>query len=114
VEPISRLGSLSTSKNEFNSDSELEIESSSDQEETDYANEDEVEDIPSQLENIRISQDFIREIREATLDNGKLDEDAIHRLRNPSLETFDLENPDIRLSVDLHIYVLHELIRRDI
>jgi len=103
VEPISRLRSLSTSQNKFNSDSELEIELSSDQEEIDYANEDEVEDIPSWLENIRISQDFIREIREATLDNGKLDEGAIHWLQNPSLETFDLKNPDICLSVDLYM-----------
>ncbi|KAF9559080.1 hypothetical protein CPC08DRAFT_608363, partial [Agrocybe pediades] len=58
----------------------------------------------SQIKHIKISQDFLKEIRSATLENGKLSEDAIHRLRNPTVETMDLDgDPDLRLSVDLYL-----------
>lgn len=57
--------------------------------------------IHSRIEHIRISQQFIEEISNATLDNGKLDKDALARLRNPDQGPVDISDPDTRLSLDL-------------
>jgi len=59
------------------------------------------EDVASSLEHINMSQDFIKEIQEATLENRKLDKECIYQLRHPSLETFDLNDQDVCLSIDL-------------
>jgi len=86
--------------------SEPDTESSdSEDAQTCSSSEEEVEDedVAARLEHLRNSQAFIKEIKEATLDNGKLDKDTIYRLRNPSLETFDLNDKDTRLSVDLYM-----------
>ncbi|KAH9160378.1 hypothetical protein EDB89DRAFT_2117194 [Lactarius sanguifluus] len=54
---------------------------------------------------IKVSQDFIKEIRAATLDNGNLDGDLIDRLRNPCEQPADISDPDIWLSLDLFLAV---------
>jgi hypothetical protein len=59
----------------------------------------------SRIENIKITQEFIKEIRTATLDNGSLDGDVLERLRNPPKEPTDICDPDIRLSLDLFLAV---------
>ena len=59
----------------------------------------------SRIENIKITQDFIKEICAATLENGNLDDDVIHRLRNPPEEPTDISDPDVRLSLDLFLAV---------
>lgn len=62
------------------------------------------EPIPSRIEHVRISQDFIKEIREATLENGKLDDDVIERLRNPDPGLPpQIDDPDVRLSIDIYL-----------
>lgn len=63
----------------------------------------ELEDVVvnSRIEHIKIAQQFIKEISEATLDNGKLDAEVIERLRNPQERPIDISEPDIRLSLDL-------------
>jgi len=63
----------------------------------------ELEDVVvnSRIEHIKIAQQFIKEISEATLDNGKLDAEVIERLRNPQEEPIDISDPNIRLSLDL-------------
>jgi hypothetical protein len=66
----------------------------------------EADDLPataSCIESIKITQEFIKEIHAATLDNGNLDEDVIYHLRNPLEEPVDISDPDIRLSLDLFL-----------
>ena len=50
-----------------------------------------------------MSQEFINEIAQATLNNGKLDEDVVSRLRNPDTDPIDISDPDIRLSINLYL-----------
>ncbi|KAH9012847.1 hypothetical protein EDB83DRAFT_2201735, partial [Lactarius deliciosus] len=57
------------------------------------------------IDSIKVSQDFIKEIRAATLDNGNLDGDLIDRLRNPCERPADISDPDIRLSLNLFLAV---------
>ncbi|KAH8981054.1 hypothetical protein EDB86DRAFT_2813223, partial [Lactarius hatsudake] len=59
----------------------------------------------SRIDSIKVSQDFIKEIRAATLDNGNLDGDLIDRLCNPCERPADISDPDIRLSLDLFLAV---------
>jgi hypothetical protein len=58
---------------------------------------------PSQIENVKLAQSFIKLIRDATLDNGKMDNDATYRLRNPNSDPIDLSDPDLRFSLDLYL-----------
>jgi hypothetical protein len=63
-----------------------------------------IEDIPqSRIENVRIAQSFIEEIKNATLENGKMDPVATERLRHPDEELTDLSDPDLRFSLDLYM-----------
>ena len=55
----------------------------------------------SKIEHVKISQAFIEEIKNATLENGKLDPAATERLRNPVGEIIDLSDPDLCFSLDL-------------
>ncbi|KAH9069670.1 hypothetical protein EDB83DRAFT_2204142, partial [Lactarius deliciosus] len=57
------------------------------------------------IDSIKVSQDFIKEIRAATLNNGNLDGDLIDRLRNPCEWPADISDPDIRLSLNLFLAV---------
>jgi hypothetical protein len=62
---------------------------------------------PSLLENIRIAQEFIDEIKCATLENGKLESSVIERLRTPEEETIDISHPDTKLSLQLFLAMEH-------
>jgi len=55
----------------------------------------------SRIENIFFTQQLIYELKNATLDNDKLDQNVIDQLRNPITEPVDISEPDIRLSLDL-------------
>src|SRR5262249_2984516 len=57
----------------------------------------------STIENVRIVQQFIEELRSATLENGGLDEDTLDRLRNPPHELVAISDPDIRFSLDIFL-----------
>lgn len=57
----------------------------------------------SRIESIKVTQEFIKEIQAASLDNGNLDEAVINQLRNPLEEPNDISDPDIRLSLDLFL-----------
>lgn len=59
----------------------------------------------SRIDSIKVTQDFIKEIRAATLDNGNLDDDLVDRLRNPPEQPADISDPDLRLSLDLFLAV---------
>ncbi|EDR01265.1 uncharacterized protein LACBIDRAFT_312364 [Laccaria bicolor S238N-H82] len=58
---------------------------------------------PSCIEHVRITQQFIEEIKNATLDNAKLDRETLHRLRNPEQGpiAIDITDPNTRLSLDI-------------
>ncbi|KIJ95896.1 hypothetical protein K443DRAFT_134296 [Laccaria amethystina LaAM-08-1] len=58
---------------------------------------------PSRIENVKLAQSFIKLIKNATLDNGKMDPSATERLRNPPTEPIDLSDPDLRFSLDLYL-----------
>ncbi|KAF8989522.1 hypothetical protein BDZ89DRAFT_1152279 [Hymenopellis radicata] len=57
----------------------------------------------SQIDEIRISQLFIKAVQEATLEEGKLEEDTLDRLRNPIEEEVDISDRFIRLSLDIYL-----------
>jgi len=59
--------------------------------------------IQSHIEHVQITQDFIQDISLATLNNGKLEDEIIEQLQNPDNAPFDMEDPDIRLSIDLYM-----------
>jgi len=69
--------------------------------------EEEVHATLSTIENVQISQNFIKAIREAMLDNGGLDKETTECLRNPAEELVDISDPDICLSLDLFFSVTH-------
>jgi len=72
----------------------------------DFAGEgDESPDTISQTENIKITQQFIEEIRSATLDNGGLDPSVVEHLWNPEEGLVDISDPDVQLSLDLYLAV---------
>ncbi|KAJ3812863.1 hypothetical protein F5876DRAFT_74455 [Lentinula aff. lateritia] len=60
-------------------------------------------DSASAIERIRITQEFIREIKASKLDNGILSEDDLYRLRNPTAGLVDISDPDTRLSIDIYL-----------
>ncbi|KAG6913661.1 hypothetical protein DXG01_005281 [Tephrocybe rancida] len=64
--------------------------------------EDEDDDTPkARIESLQITQEFICLIKEATLENNKLDSDTLARLRNPIEGCIDISNPDDRLSIEI-------------
>jgi hypothetical protein len=62
----------------------------------------------SHLEHLRVSQQFLRAISMATLDDGKLDASVVNELRNPQKDPpNELQDPDVRLSLNLFIDCKH-------
>ncbi|KAJ3715484.1 hypothetical protein C8R42DRAFT_645872 [Lentinula raphanica] len=59
--------------------------------------------VESAIEDIRVIQEFIESIRNATLENGKLDGLTIQRLRNPIQVPVDIPDEEVRLSLDLYL-----------
>ena len=57
--------------------------------------------VQSRIEHVNLTQDFIREISAATLENGNLGADVIEHLRNPEEGPADISDPNIRLALDL-------------
>ena len=57
----------------------------------------------SRIESIKICQEFISQLSNATLDNGKLDAPTLDRLRNPVEGNYDISDKDTRLSLDLFL-----------
>ncbi|KAF8981244.1 hypothetical protein BDQ17DRAFT_1549544 [Cyathus striatus] len=62
-------------------------------------------DVLSNIESVRIPQQLIKEIKDATLENGNLDKDTIFHLRNPIEEPVDVSDPAIQLSIDFFLAV---------
>jgi hypothetical protein len=59
----------------------------------------------SRIENIKITQEFIKEICAAMLENRNLDDNVVHHLRNPLEEPTSISDPDICLSLDLFLAI---------
>jgi hypothetical protein len=73
-----------------------------------YASDEEDEVNEPHLEHLRVSQQFLRAISMATLDDGKLDASVVNELRNPQENpSNELQDPDVRLSLDLFIACKH-------
>ncbi|KIL56057.1 hypothetical protein M378DRAFT_182070 [Amanita muscaria Koide BX008] len=62
-----------------------------------------LDDPMSTIETVQLTQQFIDEIRSATLDNGGLDGETVKRLRNPPTGLVNISDPDIRLSLDIFL-----------
>ena len=61
----------------------------------------------SRLENVRTTQSFIQLIKDATYENGNLDDEMCYRLRNPLERTADddVADPNVRYSLDLFLAI---------
>ena len=57
------------------------------------------------IKSIKVTQEYIKEICAATLNNRNLEKALIDQLRNPPEEPTDISNPDIRLSLDLYMAI---------
>ncbi|THH07169.1 hypothetical protein EW146_g9401 [Bondarzewia mesenterica] len=60
---------------------------------------------PSRIEDIRITQEFIASLQTASLNSDNLDPDVLYHLRNPPSEPLNLDDPDLRLSLDVFLAV---------
>jgi hypothetical protein len=61
-------------------------------------------EIVATLEELKIAQDFIEGLRNASLDNDGLDQELLENLRNPIQEQLDLsKKPGLRASIELFI-----------
>ncbi|KAI0054683.1 hypothetical protein BV25DRAFT_1816712 [Artomyces pyxidatus] len=61
------------------------------------------DNVPSLIEDIELTRKFIRAVQEATLDDNKLDADTLDRLRNPPRTPPDIDDPDVRISIDIYL-----------
>ncbi len=53
------------------------------------------------MDELKLSQEFITAVREASLDNDKLPEEVIHRLRHPRQNSFDLDDePELKTAIE--------------
>ncbi|KAL6303322.1 hypothetical protein BKA93DRAFT_735348, partial [Sparassis latifolia] len=57
------------------------------------------------IEEIRIADEFIRILKEATLENSGLDTETINRLRHPIEAPLDIDDPDMLLSLEVFLSV---------
>ena len=64
---------------------------------------DDVDDSDVTLDDLRLSIAFIDALKGATLDNDGLQPDILHQLRDPIQAPFQLDDPDLRLAIDLFL-----------
>lgn len=62
-------------------------------------------DVEIHIDDLKIAREFINGLRNASLDDENLPEDVLARLRHPLEEPLDIDDPDIRLSIDLFLSV---------
>jgi hypothetical protein len=62
-------------------------------------------DVEIHIEDLKIACEFINGLRNASLDNEDLPEDVLTRLRHPLEQPLDIDDPDIRLSIDLFLSI---------
>ncbi|OBZ65434.1 hypothetical protein A0H81_14606 [Grifola frondosa] len=63
------------------------------------------EDIKSQINEVEISNEFIRRLRNATLATSGIPEKDLDRLLNPPQAPLDISDPILRLSLDIYLAV---------
>ncbi|OBZ72992.1 hypothetical protein A0H81_07205 [Grifola frondosa] len=64
-----------------------------------------VENIKSEVDDIRIAEEFREQLRTAQLEKSGLSEQDIFRLRNPEEAELDIDDPILRLSLDIFLAV---------
>ncbi|KAF8810988.1 hypothetical protein BYT27DRAFT_7253126 [Phlegmacium glaucopus] len=59
----------------------------------------------AQLNDIKIAMEYVQALKVASLDddNNRLDKEAVERLRNPPTSPADVNDPDLRLGLDLFL-----------
>lgn len=57
------------------------------------------------IEDIRIAREFIDALKGAKLENDKLDKDIRYQIKNPPTTPLVIENPTVRLSLDLYLAI---------
>ncbi|KAI0632549.1 hypothetical protein C8Q77DRAFT_1059157 [Trametes polyzona] len=65
----------------------------------------EEEYIDVKREDVRITLEYIRLIREASLDNSGLDPDLLEQLRNPPELELTIDDPNVILSIEIYLAV---------
>ncbi|KAJ7092162.1 hypothetical protein C8R44DRAFT_647108, partial [Mycena epipterygia] len=85
---------------------ESDSESDSDSED-DALNDDGAAAPVTAIADLQNALDFIEAVKNASLDNGDLDEETLSRLRNPLTEPLDISDPAMRFSLDLYLAATH-------
>lgn len=57
------------------------------------------------MDDLRVARDFINGLHAASLDDENLPNEVLEHLRHPIQEPLDIDDPDIRLSIDLFLSV---------
>ncbi|KAL6301922.1 hypothetical protein BKA93DRAFT_861789 [Sparassis latifolia] len=57
------------------------------------------------IEEIKIAEEFIRLLKQASLETSGLDANTIHRLHHPIEAPLDIDNPDLLLSIEIFLSV---------
>ncbi|KAI0329320.1 hypothetical protein GY45DRAFT_1235076, partial [Cubamyces sp. BRFM 1775] len=55
------------------------------------------------LDDMKITLEYIRLLQHATLETSGLDPDVLARLRNPSEEPFQIDDPDLEFAIKLYL-----------
>jgi hypothetical protein len=69
----------------------------------DNNSEDHEPDVEIHIDDLKIAHEFINALHNASLDDEDLPEEVFTRLRHPLQHPLDIDDPDIRLSIDLFL-----------
>lgn len=83
-------------------DEEVVVDSSDDEAESVSEGAEDAEPVTSSIPDIQTALDFIKAVKDASLDNGDLDEETLARLRDPPTEPLDISDAMLRFSLDLY------------
>lgn len=61
----------------------------------------------ARMKDLKIAQEFIRMVKNATLDKDQIDPEVLRRLRRPPKELPDISDPSVRFSLDIYIALEH-------
>lgn len=57
------------------------------------------------IEDIKIAREFINALKGAKLEHNKIDEDTCYQIKHPTTTPLVIENPTVRLSLDLYLAI---------
>ncbi|KAK6978272.1 hypothetical protein R3P38DRAFT_2809258 [Favolaschia claudopus] len=59
------------------------------------------------VDDLKTSLEFISAVKDASLDNGDLDSDTLARLRDPPTHSIEINNADLRFTLDIFLATTH-------